>query len=99
MTEIKQRDPIANSLAKIGQSAKEFAALAHPSVNHPRHYNTHPSGIECIEVVQHFNFNRGNAIKYIWRADEKGNTIEDLRKARWYIDQEIKRLEKEDSTP
>jgi len=61
------------------------------SVVHPDHYNSHPSGIECIDVVQHMGFNIGNAIKYLWRADLKGNAIEDLHKARQYIDFELKR--------
>ena len=62
-------------------------------VNHPPHYLSHPSGIECIVVAEHFNFCLGNAIKYIWRAGEKGAKIEDLKKARWYLDREIVRLE------
>jgi hypothetical protein len=62
------------------------------TVNHPAHYNAHPAGIECIDVVEHMNFNRGNAIKYIWRAGAKGNELEDLQKARWYVDREIHRL-------
>lgn len=61
------------------------------NVNHPTHYTSHPSGIECIEVVEHMNFNRGNAIKYIWRADLK-NGVEDLKKAVWYIQREIARI-------
>jgi len=61
------------------------------AIDHPRHYNVHPSGIECIEVVEHMSFNLGNAVKYIWRADEKGNTEEDLRKALWYVQREIER--------
>lgn len=61
------------------------------TVNHPKHYNSHPSGIECIDVVRHMN--RGNAIKYIWRAGDKGNEIEDLKKSIWYLQDEIKRLE------
>ena len=64
------------------------------SVNHPPHYNSHPSGIECIEIVQHMNFCLGNAFKYIWRAGSKGDTIEDLNKAIFYINQEIARLTK-----
>ena len=63
------------------------------TVNHPKHYNSHPSGIECITVVRHMNFNRGNAIKYLWRAGDKENELEDLKKAAWYIADEIKRLE------
>lgn len=58
-------------------------------VNNPRHYKSHPSGVECITVVEHMGFNLGNAIKYIWRADLKADALEDLQKARWYIDREI----------
>lgn len=61
-------------------------------VNHPAHYKSHPSGIECIQITEHMNFCRGNAIKYIWRAGEKGNELEDLEKAKWYIEREIQRL-------
>ncbi len=66
------------------------------NVNHPKHYTSDPSGIECIQVTEHRNFCIGNAIKYLWRAglkdgDEK--QVEDLRKAVWYIIREISRLE------
>ena len=64
-------------------------------VNHPEHYTTDPSGVECIEITRHRNFNIGNAFKYLWRAglkDEKKH-IEDLRKAMFYIQDEINRLE------
>lgn len=65
--------------------------LAQPDlVNKPKHYNSHPSGVECITITQHMPFVLGNAMKYIWRADLK-NGIEDLQKARWYLDLEIKR--------
>ena len=67
-------------------------------VNHPKHYVSHPSGVECIEITEHMNFNLGNAIKYIWRASLKGKEIEDLRKARWYVDREIQRLMKAESS-
>lgn len=59
------------------------------AVHHPKHYNANPSGVECITVVEHMSFNVGNAMKYLWRADEKGRPIEDLEKARWYIEREI----------
>jgi len=62
------------------------------SVNHPKHYTSHPSGVECIDITEHMGFNLGNAVKYIWRASLKGQQIEDLRKARWYIEREIKRV-------
>lgn len=60
-------------------------------VNHPQHYLAHRSGIECIQITEHLNFCLGNALKYIWRADEKGDAINDLSKAIWYIDREITR--------
>ena len=60
------------------------------SVDHPSHYTNHPSGVECIEITEHMGFCLGNAIKYIWRADLKQNAIEDLEKAAWYIEKEIK---------
>ena len=66
----------------------------HDAVNHPKHYTSHPSGIECIQITQHMNFCVGNAMKYLWRAGLKGAALEDLRKAQWYIECEIKRVEK-----
>lgn len=70
------------------------------NVNHPSHYNSHPSGIECIEIARHHNFNIGNTIKYLWRAglkseegmEDTDKQIEDLNKAIWYIQDEIKRI-------
>jgi hypothetical protein len=62
-------------------------------VEKPAHYNLHPSGVECIQVTEHYNFNIGNAIKYLWRAGLKNDQVEDLKKARWYVDREIQRLE------
>jgi hypothetical protein len=63
-------------------------------VNHPQHYTSHPSGVECIQITEHMGFCLGNAIKYIWRAFLKGNGIEDLKKAVWYIEREIARRTK-----
>ena len=67
------------------------------AVNHPDHYNKHPAGIECIDVVEEFNFNIGSAIKYLWRADHKKKAVEDLEKALWYLQREIKRRQKRKS--
>lgn len=64
-------------------------------VNHPPHYKVHPSGVECIEITRHMSFNLGNAIKYIWRSDEKGQDIQDLEKAVWYLKDEIERRKNE----
>jgi len=66
------------------------AQTDHHPVSHPRHYTSHPSGVECIQITEHMGFCLGNAMKYLWRADLKGGT-EDLQKARWYIDREIAR--------
>lgn len=63
-------------------------------IHSPPHYTGLPSGVECIDVTEHFNFNRGNAIKYIWRAGRKSNEIEDLEKAAWYIRREVERLKR-----
>ena len=74
------------------QRAHHHETLAEDPIN-PAHYRRHPSGSECIEVTRHMNFNTGNAIKYIWRYLDKGNPVENLKKAQWYIDDEIRRLE------
>lgn len=59
----------------------------------PLHYKSHPSGIECIQITEHMSFNLGNAVKYIWRAGLKDVDIkEDLEKAKWYIEREIRRI-------
>jgi len=65
-------------------------------VNHPKHYTNHPSGVECIQITEWMNFNLGNAVKYLWRAGIKDEvtTLEDLKKAQWYITREIERLSK-----
>lgn len=62
-------------------------------VNNPPHYTSHPSGVECIDITEHYGFNIGNAIKYMWRSEEKGQPIEDLKKAVWYINREIAKRE------
>lgn len=69
--------------------------MNHDPVNHPQHYTNHPSGIECIQITRHMGFNLGNAVKYIWRADLKADAIEDLRKAVWYLNDEIAKREVE----
>jgi hypothetical protein len=64
-------------------------------VSHPKHYTSHPSGIEAIVVCEHYGFNIGNAIKYLWRGGLKSpSAVEDYRKAAWYINREIERLTK-----
>lgn len=71
----------------------EAPRRATDEINHPQHYTDVVPGVECITVVEHFGFLRGNAIKYLWRAGAKGDALVDLRKARWYVDREIANLE------
>lgn len=73
------------------------------NVNHPEHYTSSDAycpgcerTIECIDVTRHLGFNAGNAIKYIWRYELKGG-VEDLKKARWYLNDLIRQLDKSDS--
>jgi hypothetical protein len=66
-------------------------APAHDPVNNPKHYTSHPSGVECIQITRHMSFNLGNALKYIWRADLKGSAVQDLEKAVFYLNDEIAR--------
>lgn len=76
----------------MGKAKGRSQVSAYDNVNHPKHYNSHPSGIECIKITEHMNFNIGNAVKYLWRADMK-NGLEDLKKAAWYLAREIERQE------
>lgn len=65
------------------------------NVNHPKHYNT--GKYEVIDVIEDWqlDFNLGNTIKYIARANHKGKTLEDLQKAQWYLTRAIDNLKKQ----
>lgn len=73
------------------------------AVNHPSHYTSDPSGVECITITRHRNFNIGNVFKYLWRlglkesADKttKEKTLQDIDKAIWYLQDERARIEAE----
>ena len=64
-------------------------------VDHPTHYNSHPAGVEAIEIIEWMTWNVGTAMKHLWRAGLKPgvNVVQDLRKAIWYIEREIGRIE------
>lgn len=64
-------------------------------VQHPSHYTSHPSGVECRTIIRHMNFNLGSAVKYVWRAGLKGDPVVDLRKAINCLEDEIARIEGE----
>ncbi len=76
---------------------KKVAPKKYEKVNNPRHYHSHPSGVACIDIIEHMTFNTGTATKYLWRAGLKPGeeTLEDLRKALWYIGREIQKVTKE----
>ena len=98
---IKECAEVGNFAMMIADNAKrmqnkipkESPTPGKDLINHPQHYTSHKSGIECIEVTEHFNFCLGNAIKYIWRAESKGKKQENLEKAIWYLRREIKKEE------
>ncbi len=92
-TRVIKEDPGAD-FKKYCNVCKEYIEDLHDPVNHPKHYTNHPSGVECITITEHMGFNRGNCIKYVWRADLKHDAIEDLKKASWYLEREIKRRAK-----
>ena len=71
---------------------KKSQALMHDPVNYPKHYTSHPSGVEQIQISEHMSFNLGNVIKYVWRAGQKESAIQDLEKAQWYLQREINLL-------
>ena len=83
-----------NWLNMFGEQAESKLTFINDTVNHPKHYTEHPSGVECIQVTEHMNFCLGNAVKYIWRADLKHDAIEDLEKAIWYIQRELDKRRK-----
>jgi hypothetical protein len=90
-----------NKIYLSNESSVKDLVKDNDNVNHPKHYTSHPSGIECIEITRHYCFSIGNAIKYLWRAGLKADAgltdrqkeIEDLNKAIWYIKDRIKQLE------
>lgn len=84
---------IKRNNAKLQQSPIVSSVLERlpDSINHPPHYQS--GGLESIDVIEAFdlNFRLGNTIKYILRSDRKGDRLENLRKAKWYLDREIEK--------
>ena len=103
MVHIKSTKDIAETQVdklKLERVCKENSV---DNVNHPKHYTSHPSGVECIDITRYYPFAVGCAIKYLWRAglksdaslSDKEKEIEDLNKAIWYINDRIKQLKNE----
>lgn len=78
------------------QSQWRTEGVSEDQVNHPSHYQ-HQSGIEVIQITETMGFCLGNVVKYVLRCERKGNKLQDLKKARWYLDREIARLERQGS--
>jgi hypothetical protein len=72
-------------------------AKSQDPINHPAYYTDNPKGIELIDMIGHLSFPKGAAIKYIYRSGKKdpAKSIEDLQKAKWFIDHMIKELQNE----
>ena len=91
MTDSRDKDHLTvNQMWRVPE--KPLNILKDDNVNMPSHYTQLP--IECIDVTEHFTFCVGNALKYLWRHQHKGKPLEDLKKAAWYVQREIDRLER-----
>jgi len=92
----KQRESWAEQGLVPTTKDKTEPHYPHDVINHPKHYVSDPSGVECIQITEHRNFTIGNAIKYLWRAGLKdgSSNVQDLKKAIWYINREIDRIER-----
>jgi len=85
------KDNLSHSEGDAPGSQNDQQVIEEDPIN-PSHYRRHPSGVECIDITEHMLFNPGNAVKYIWRYMDKGDPVENLRKAQWYLEREILRL-------
>lgn len=85
----QQNVKVVKHLSEVLEGEKEFGNSNVDLVNQPPHYTQ--GGVETIDFIEakQLNYNLGNVVKYITRADHKGNRLEDLKKARWYLDREI----------
>ncbi len=90
----RKRDQLMNQDSPLGKALAAREGTNDP-VSNPKHYTSHPSGVECIQITEHCSFNIGNAIKYLWRADLKGSSNQDLEKAIWYIQRELSKRAKD----
>lgn len=87
----RRKDDLLHSESDAPRPQDDQQAIGEDPIN-PSYYRQHPSGVECIEIVEHMTFNLGTAFAYIWRAGKKNDLVEDLRKAQWYLEREILRL-------
>lgn len=92
-------ETVARDHARLGRARGATNLMTdqpYEQVDHPTHYRLNGSGVECIDVAEHMPFNTGNALKYLWRAGLKPGTdaVTDLRKAAFYVNREIERIEK-----
>ena len=93
-TPVEVAEPVQEIVKKRGRPAKQLSSPSHDPVNSPTHYTA--GGIETIDYIEakQLNYHLGNVVKYVSRAGKKNEMLEDLKKAKWYLDREIQRLEK-----
>ena len=89
----KAEDP-STGMDIVGMTSRDY-----DPINHPVHYTSSPAvcsncrqPIECIDIIEHMPLNVGSAIKYLWRRELKGDLVENLRKAKWFVEREIQRV-------
>jgi hypothetical protein len=98
-SKMRGRPPMRMRTVAIGLSdfsVKDRMVNTHAkdNVNHPEHYKM--GGIETIDFIEakSLGYHLGNVVKYVTRADHKGNRLEDLKKAQWYLNRAVANLEK-----
>jgi len=93
-SDIKQDKALTMSKSPAILYKSSSKAEVKDNINHPSHYKV--GGIETIDFIEAkcLNYNIGNVVKYLTRADHKGNKLEDLKKAQWYLNREIGNLTK-----
>ena len=92
-TEQKKEEPKQDNKLEFAVYQEKPTNPSHDTVNHPKHYMN--GGIETIDFIEAkgLDFCLGNVVKYVARAGHKGDKLEDLKKARWYLDREIESIE------
>lgn len=91
---LRRRDADLQDSGGVAQGSQDDPSGPQEDPINPSHYRRHPSGVECIDIIRHMTYNLGASVKYIWRYMNKGDPIENLKKAQWHLNDEIVRLER-----
>jgi len=98
IAELAKEVPTKNYPSYLDCPKPKHALSKADAVNHPKHYTDTPFGLEVIEITDKYDFSVGNALKYILRAGKKGDAVEDLEKAVWYLNHKIELMKKNGSS-